>query len=123
MKKTLTFAATIAATSALLVGCGQSGDFDGTWAGQVAATQADQQDGSARLEVKGGNCSFELTEANGETNEGNCIRDDEEFKLEDPLTGQDLEYTAQVNGDSLTLTPDNDAADKVGVMILTKTED
>lgn len=119
-KKSTVFATTLAAVALALAGCGQSGDFDGTWSGDVTATQADQQGGSATLTVDGGDCSFEMTEATGETNEGNCLRDDEEFTIADPLTGKDMEYTAQSNGDTLTLTPDNDDADKVGVMVLTK---
>lgn len=119
-KKSTVFATTLAAAALALAGCGQSGDFDGTWSGDVTATQVGQQGGSATLTVDGGDCSFEMTEATGETNESNCLRDDEEFTIADPLTGKDMEYTAQSNGDTLTLTPDNDDADKVGVMVLTK---
>lgn len=123
MKKTITLAATVLLSASALTACGQSGDFDGTWSGDVTATEADQQGGTATLNVDGKNCSWDMTEANGENNSANCLRDDKEFKLEDPLTGKDLEYTAQRNGDTLTLTPDNKDAEKVGVMVLTKNAD
>ena len=79
--------------------------------------------GSATISIDGGDCEWQMTETDGETNEANCLRDDKEFKLEDPLTHQDLEYEAERNGDTLTLSPQNDQAEKVGVMVLTKTGD
>jgi len=113
MKKSIAFAATVLASASLLTACGQKGDFDGTWSGDVTAT----------INVDGKNCSWDMTEASGENNSANCLRDDKEFKLEDPLTHKDLKYTAQRNGDTLTLTPENKDAEKVGVMVLTKTAD
>lgn len=123
MRKATTLAFTVLASASLLTACGQSGDFDGTWSGDVTATEADQQGGTATLNVKGKNCSWDMTEASGENNSANCKRDDKEFKLEDPLTHKDLKYTAQRNGDTLTLTPENKDAEKVGVMVLTKQSD
>lgn len=110
-KKSTVFATTLAAAALALAG---------PRAVEVAGLAASSKGGSATLTVDGGDCSFEMTEATGETNESNCTRDDEEFTIADPLTGKDMEYTAQSNGDTITLTPDNDDADKVGVMVLTK---
>lgn len=123
MKKTIALVGTVLTSGALLAGCGQSGDFDGTWSGDITATQEGSGGGRATIEIDDKDCDWEMTETDGETNEANCLRDDKEFKLEDPLTGKDLEYTAQRNGDTLTLSPDNDQAEKVGVMVLTKTGD
>lgn len=123
MKKSIAFAATVLASASLLTACGQKGDFDGTWSGDVTATEAGQQGGTATINIDGKNCSWDMTEASGENNSANCLRDDKEFKLEDPLTHKDLKYTAQRNGDTLTLTPENKDAEKVGVMVLTKTAD
>lgn len=123
MKKTIALVGTVLASGALLTGCGQSGDFDGTWSGDITATQEGSGGGRATIEIDGKDCDWEMTETDGETNEANCLRDDKEFKLEDPLTHQDLEYNAERNGDTLTLSPQNDQAEKVGVMVLTKTGD
>lgn len=123
MKKTIAFVGTVLASGALLAGCGQSGDFDGEWSGDITATQEGSGGGSATISIDGGDCEWQMTETDGETNEANCLRDDKEFKLEDPLTHQDLEYEAERNGDTLTLSPQNDQAEKVGVMVLTKTGD
>ena len=123
MKKTIGLVGTVLASGALLTGCGQSGDLDGTWSGDITATQEGKGGGRATIEIDGKDCDWEMTETNGETNEANCLRDDKEFKLEDPLTHQDLKYNAERNGDTLTLSPQNDQAEKVGVMVLTKTSD
>lgn len=123
MKKTIALVGTVLASGALLAGCGQSGDFDGEWSGDITATQEGSGGGSATISIDGGDCEWQMTETDGETNEANCLRDDKEFKLEDPLTHQDLEYNAERNGDTLTLSPQNDQAEKVGVMVLTKTGD
>ncbi|MET3944306.1 hypothetical protein ACUY3H_05185 [Corynebacterium ureicelerivorans] len=123
MKKTIALVGTVLASGALLAGCGQSGDFDGEWSGDITATQDGSGGGSATISIDGGDCEWQMTETDGETNEANCLRDDKEFKLEDPLTHQDLEYEAERNGDTLTLSPQNDQAEKVGVMVLTKTGD
>lgn len=123
MKKTIALVGTVLASGALLAGCGQSGDFDGEWSGDITATQEGSGGGSATISIDGGDCEWQMTETDGETNEANCLRDDKEFKLEDPLTHQDLEYEAERNGDTLTLSPQNDQAEKVGVMVLTKTGD
>ena len=123
MKKTIALVGTVLASGALLTGCGQSGDFDGTWSGDITATQEGSGGGRATIEIDGKDCDWEMTETDGETNEANCLRDDKEFKLEDPLTHQDLKYNAERNGDTLTLSPQNDQAEKVGVMVLTKTGD
>lgn len=123
MKKTIALVGTVLASGALLAGCGQSGDFDGEWSGDITATQEGPGGGSATISIDGGDCEWQMTETDGETNEANCLRDDKEFKLEDPLTHQDLEYEAERNGDTLTLSPQNDQAEKVGVMVLTKTGD
>ena len=123
MKKTIALVGTVLASGALLSGCGQSGDFDGEWSGDITATQESSGGGSATISIDGGDCEWQMTETDGETNEANCLRDDKEFKLEDPLTHQDLKYEAERNGDTLTLSPQNDQAEKVGVMVLTKTGD
>ena len=123
MKKTIALVGTVLASGALLTGCGQSGDFDGTWSGDITATREGSGGGRATIEIDDKDCDWEMTETDGETNEANCLRDDKEFKLEDPLTHQDLEYDAERNGDTLTLSPQNDQAEKVGVMVLTKTGD
>ena len=123
MKKTIALVGTVLASGALLVGCGQSGDFDGEWSGDITATQEGSGGGSATISIDGGDCEWQMTETDGETNEANCLRDDKEFKLEDPLTHQDLKYDAERSGDTLTLSPQNDQAEKVGVMVLTKTGD
>ena len=123
MKKTIALVGTVLASGALLAGCGQSGDFDGEWSGDITATQEGSGGGSATISIDGGDCEWQMTETDGETNEANCLRDDKEFKLEDPLTHQDLEYEAERNGDTLTLSPQNDKAEKFGVMVLTKTGD
>ena len=39
MKKTIALVGTVLASGALLTGCGQSGDFDGEWTGDITATQ------------------------------------------------------------------------------------
>lgn len=122
MKKTIAFATTVLASSALLTACGEAGDFDGTWSGDVTAVQEDQAGGQATITIDDDDCKWQMTEASGETNEANCLRDDKQFKLEDPLTHQDLEYDAELSGDSLTFTPKNDEAEKVGLMVLTKTD-
>ena len=121
MKKTIALVGTVLASGALLAGCGQSGDFDGEWSGDITATQEGSGGGSATISIDGGDCEWQMTETDGETNEANCLRDDKEFKLEDPLTHQDLKYDAERSGDTLTLSPQNDQAEKVGVMVLTKT--
>ena len=123
MKKTIALVGTVLASGALLAGCGQSGDFDGEWSGDITATQEGSGGGSATISIDGGDCEWQMTETDGETNEVNCLRDDKEFKLEDPLTHQDLKYDAERSGDTLTLSPQNDQAEKVGVMVLTKTGD
>ena len=123
MKKTIALLGTVLASGALLAGCGQSGDFDGEWSGDITATQEGSGGGSATISIDGGDCEWQMTETDGETNEANCLRDDKEFKLEDPLTHQDLKYDAERSGDTLTLSPQNDQAEKVGVMVLTKTGD
>lgn len=123
MKKTIALVGTVLASGALLAGCGQSGDFDGEWSGDITATQEGSGGGSATISIDGGDCEWQMTETDGETNDANCLRDDKEFKLEDPLTHQDLKYEAERNGDTLTLSPQNDQAEKVGVMVLTKTGD
>ena len=123
MKKTIALVGTVLASGALLAGCGQSGDFDGEWSGDITATQEGSGGGSATISIDGGDCEWQMTETDGETNEANCLRDDKEFKLEDPLTHQDLKYEAERNGDTLTLSPQNGQAEKVGVMVLTKTGD
>ena len=120
MKKTIAFATTVLASSTLLTACGEAGDFDGTWAGDVTAVQQDQAGGQATITIDDDDCKWQMTEASGETNEANCLRDDKEFKLEDPLTHQDLKYDAERSGDTLTLSPQNDQAEKVGVMVLSK---
>lgn len=123
MKKTIALVGTVLTSGALLTGCGQKGDFDGEWSGDITATQEGSGGGSATISIDGGDCEWQMTETDGETNDANCLRDDKEFKLEDPLTHQDLKYEAERNGDTLTLSPQNDQAEKVGVMVLTKTGD
>ena len=123
MKKTIALVGTVLASGALLAGCGQSGDFDGEWSGDITATQEGSGGGSATISIDGGDCEWQMTETDGETNEANCLRDDKEFKLEDPLTHQDLKYDAERSGDTLTLSPQNDQAEKVGVMVLTRSGD
>ena len=85
------------------------------------ATQEGKGGGHATITIDGKDCDWQMTETDGQTNEANCLRDDKEFKLEDPLTHQDLKYDAERSGDTLTLSPQNDQAEKVGVMVLTKT--
>lgn len=123
MKKSIALAATVLASGALLTACGQKGDFDGTWSGDVTATQEGKGDGHATVTIDGKDCSWEMTETSGEKNEAKCKRDDKSFKLEDPLTHQDLKYDAERSGDTLTFSPKNDQAEKVGVMVLSKTSD
>lgn len=121
MKKTIAIATTLFISGSALVGCGSSSDWDGAWSGDVTPTEAGQPSGAATLTIDGGDCSWELTEPTGETNDARCEQDDEEFKLADPLSGRDLEYKGQINGDTLTMTPDNDRAEQIGVMVLTRT--
>lgn len=123
MKKSIALAATVLASGALLTACGQKGDFDGTWSGDVTATQEGKGGGHATVTIDGMDCSWEMTETSGEKNEAKCKRDDKSFKLEDPLTHQDLKYDAERSGDTLTFSPKNDQAEKVGVMVLSKTSD
>lgn len=123
MKKSIALAATVLASGALLAACGQKGDFDGTWSGDVTATQEGKGGGHATVTIDGKDCSWEMTETSGEKNEAKCKRDDKSFKLEDPLTHQDLKYDAERSGDTLTFSPKNDQAEKVGVMVLSKTSD
>lgn len=123
MKKSIALAATVLASGALLTGCGQKGDFDGTWSGDITATQEGKGGGHATVTIDGKDCSWEMTETSGEKNEAKCKRDDKSFKLEDPLTHQDLKYDAERSGDTLTFSPKNDQAEKVGVMVLSKTSD
>lgn len=123
MKKSIALAATVLASGALLTACGQKGDFDGTWSGDITATQEGKGGGHATVTIDGKDCSWEMTETSGEKNEAKCKRDDKSFKLEDPLTHQDLKYDAERSGDTLTFSPKNDQAEKVGVMVLSKTSD
>lgn len=123
MKRSIALAATVLASGALLTACGQKGDFDGTWSGDVTATQEGKGGGHATVTIDGKDCSWEMTETSGEKNEAKCKRDDKSFKLEDPLTHQDLKYDAERSGDTLTFSPKNDQAEKVGVMVLSKTSD
>lgn len=123
MKKSIALAATVLASGALLTACGQKGDFDGTWSGDVTATQEGKGGGHATVTIDGKDCSWEMTETSGEKNEAKCKRDDKSFKLEDPLTHQDLKYDAERSGDTLTFNPKNDQAEKVGVVVLSKTSD
>lgn len=123
MKKSIALAATVLVSGALLTACGQKGDFDGTWSGDVTATQEGKGGGHATVTIDGKDCSWEMTETSGEKNEAKCKRDDKSFKLEDPLTHQDLKYDAERSGDTLTFSPKNDQAEKVGVMVLSKTSD
>lgn len=123
MKKSIALGATVVASGALLTACGQKGDFDGTWSGDVTATQEGKGGGHATVTIDGKDCSWEMTETSGEKNEAKCKRDDKSFKLEDPLTHQDLKYDAERSGDTLTFSPKNDQAEKVGVMVLSKTND
>lgn len=123
MKKSIALAATALASGVLLTACGQKGDFDGTWSGDVTATQEGKGGGHATVTIDGKDCSWEMTETSGEKNEAKCKRDDKSFKLEDPLTHQDLKYDAERSGDTLTFSPKNDQAEKVGVMVLSKTSD
>ncbi|AQQ15970.1 hypothetical protein CGLAU_10125 [Corynebacterium glaucum] len=122
MKKPLIFVVTTVTAGALLSGCGSSSDWDGTWSGDITATDSASGGGSATLTIDGGDCSWSMTETSGESNDAKCKRDGEDFKLADPLTGQDMKYTGQINNDALTLTPQNDNAEKVGVMVLTRGE-
>lgn len=119
MKKPLIVVATTLTAGALLTGCGSS-DWDGTWSGDITATDPSSGGGTATLTIDGGNCSWTMTETDGDTNDANCKQSGEDFKLADPLTGKDMEYTGQVNNDALTLTPQNEDAEKVGVMVLTR---
>ncbi|MCT4574196.1 hypothetical protein N3930_45475, partial [Bacillus thuringiensis] len=80
MKKTIALVGTVLASGALLAGCGQSGDFDGEWSGDITATQEGSGGGSATISIDGGDCEWQMTETDGETNEANCLRDDKEFK-------------------------------------------
>ena len=123
MKKTIALVGTVLASGALLTGCGQKGDFDGEWTGDITATQEGKGGGHATVTIDGKDCSWEMTETSGEKNEAKCKRDDKSFKLEDPLTHQDLKYDAERSGDTLTFSPKNDQAEKVGVMVLSKTSD
>lgn len=116
-KKTSALAATVLASGALLVGCG-SNDWNGTWTGDITATNAETGGGTATITIDGGDCSWTMTETDGDTNDAKCKQSGEDFTLADPLTGQDMSYTGQVNNDTLTLTPQDDNAEKVGVMVL-----
>lgn len=120
MKKTIALSATVMIAGTALVGCGSSSDWDGSWSGDVTSTDASQPGGAATLTIDGGDCHWELTEPDGQTNDARCEQDDEEFKLADPLSGRDLKYKGKINGDTLTLSPDNDRAEDIGVMVLTR---
>lgn len=123
MKKTITLATTVLATGVLLAGCGSSSDWDGTWAGDITATNAETGGGKATLSLDGGDCSWEMTETSGDTNKAKCKHDGDEFKLADPLTGMDMKYSGQLSNNTLTLTPQDEQAEKVGVMVLTRSGD
>ena len=124
MKKTLTFATTVLATGALLVGCGSSSsDWDGTWSGDITATNPETGGGTATVTLDGGKCSWEMTETSGETNSAKCKHDGDEFKFADPLAGMDMKYAGQISSNTLTLTPKDERAEKVGVMVLTRSGD
>ncbi|WP_018016514.1 hypothetical protein [Corynebacterium capitovis] len=111
---------TVLLAGSLLAACGSSDGFNGTWDGSVTPTAGGVGATAASVTIDGGDCSWQLTEPDGKTNDARCERDDEKFKLADPLTGRDLEYTGKVTKETLTLTPDNDRAEEVGVMVLTK---
>lgn len=117
--KTISAAATIIATGALLAACGSS-DYNGTWAGKATPADASKGEATAEITLNGGDCSWTVTEANGETNDAKCERDGDEFQFVDPKTGRDLNYKSEVNGDTLTLTPDNGQAEGFGTMVLTR---
>ncbi|WP_342318320.1 hypothetical protein [Corynebacterium mayonis] len=111
--KTFAVAASILLSGCLLAACGGGDEFSGTWTGQAGTT------GEATLNVDGKKCDWQLTEADN-TGNGRCERDDEEFKLADPKTGQDLKYIGKVQGNTLTLAPDNKLAENIGALTLTR---
>lgn len=110
--------ATVVLSAAALTACGGGNDFEGQWSGDITATEAGQPAGAATLHVDGGKCEWSMTEVDGQTNTARCEQDNEEFKLADPLTGRDLKYVGSLTGDALTLTPDNDRAEQIGVIVL-----
>lgn len=118
--KTISAAATILASGALLAACGSSSDYDGTWAGKATPADASKGQATAQITLDGGDCEWTVTEADGETNDAKCERDGDEFQFVDPKTGRDLNYNAQLNGDTLTLTPDNGQAEGLGTIVLTR---
>lgn len=119
MKNKTFVAATILASGALLAACGSS-DYDGTWSGKATPADASKGEASATITVNGGDCTWTVSEATGETGDAKCERSGDEFKFVDPQTGRDLDYKAQVNGDTLTLNPDNGQAEGFGTMVLTR---
>lgn len=118
--KTITAAATILATGTLLAACGSSNDYDGTWTGQATPADASKGQATAEIILDGGDCEWTVTEATGEVNDAKCERDGEDFQFVDPKTGRDLNYTSQLNGDTLTLNPDNGQAEGFGTIVLTR---
>ncbi|EEI17240.1 hypothetical protein [Corynebacterium lipophiloflavum] len=119
--KKIATAATILASGALLAACGSSSDYDGAWSGTATPADAAKGEAQAQITLDGGDCEWTVTEANGETNDAKCERDGDEFQFVDPKTGRDLNYNAQLNGDTLTLSPDNGQAEGLGTIVLTRT--
>ncbi|MCT1491711.1 hypothetical protein M3G47_06040 [Corynebacterium sanguinis] len=118
--KSIAAAATILASGALLAACGSSSDYDGAWSGTATPADATKGEAQAQITVNGGDCEWTVTEATGETNDAKCERDGDEFQFVDPKTGRDLNYNAQLNGDTLTLNPDNGQAEGFGTIVLTR---
>ncbi|WP_165165305.1 hypothetical protein [Corynebacterium qintianiae] len=114
-------AATILTSGALLAACGSSSDYDGSWSGTATPADAAKGEATAVIALDGGDCKWTVTEADGKTHDAKCERDGDEFQFVDPKTGRDLNYNAQLNGDSLTLSPDNGQAEGFGTIVLTRT--
>ncbi|WP_235840709.1 hypothetical protein [Corynebacterium liangguodongii] len=119
MKKTIA-AASILFSGALMAACGSSSDYDGAWSGKATPADASKGEATAQINLDGGKCNWTVTEASGETNDAKCERDGDKFQFVDPKTGRDLNYKAQLNGDTLTLNPDNGQAEGLGTIVLTR---
>lgn len=115
--RTTVAVATLAAAATLTACGGES--TDGTYTGDVTNIETGAKEGTATLEL-GRKCHWSFTDTAGNTSDARCEAKDggKKLKLADVTTKQDLEFTGEFNGSTLTLQPKDDHKQ---MMVLTKT--